>query len=197
MSGTNGLIYVVDSADRERILQAKEELEKMLGEQEMWPKTRWLSLAGFNMFQDVSMVLDDVPLKHQRSLKLQKVTWNHIVKLLIAKKQVFISISRPGCVPLFSQEMKDAALLVLANKQDLPNAMTSTEIMQKLNLEALDRDRKWFIQSTVAPTGDGFHDRRMGKCWVKLPPSSPSIHITYLSHHIESNTSEIEYFNNL
>ena len=40
MSGTNGLIYVVDSADRERIRQAKEELEKMLGEQEMWPKTR-------------------------------------------------------------------------------------------------------------------------------------------------------------
>jgi hypothetical protein len=89
MSGTNGLIYVVDSADRERILQAKEELEKMLGEQEMWPKTRWLSLAGFNMFQDVSMALDDVPLKHQRSLKLQKVTWNHIVKLLIAKEKVF------------------------------------------------------------------------------------------------------------
>lgn len=82
------MIYVVDSADRERILQAKEELEKMLGE----------------------------------------------------------------------QEMKDAALLVLANKQDLPNAMTSTEIMQKLNLEALDRDRKWFIQSTVAPTGDGLYE---------------------------------------
>ena len=37
MWGTNGLIYVVDSADRDRILQAKEELEKMLGEQEMLP----------------------------------------------------------------------------------------------------------------------------------------------------------------
>eukprot|EP00913_Durusdinium_trenchii_P010716 g10054.t1 len=56
--GTNALIYVVDSSDRDRISDAKEELEKMLQE----------------------------------------------------------------------QEMENAALLVLANKQDLPNAMTPAEL---------------------------------------------------------------------
>lgn len=77
--------------------------------------------------------------------------------------------------------MKDAALLVLANKQDLPNAMTSTEIMQKLNLEALDRDRKWFIQSTVAPTGDGFPEngKMLGEASTKFSINTyhRSIHI--------------------
>ena len=33
--GTNGLIYVVDSNDRDRIEGAKEELDKMLNEDEM------------------------------------------------------------------------------------------------------------------------------------------------------------------
>ena len=85
--GTDGLIYVVDSSDRDRINDAKEELDKMLME----------------------------------------------------------------------QEMENAVLLVLANKQDLPNAMTAAEVMEKLELQKL-RHRKWFIQSTVAPTGDGLYE---------------------------------------
>merc|ERR1719413_276086 len=55
--GTNGVIYVVDSNDRDRIEDAREELTKMLNE----------------------------------------------------------------------DEMRDAVLLVLANKQDLPNSMTASE----------------------------------------------------------------------
>ena len=82
--GTDGLIYVVDSADRERINDAKEELEKML-------------------------------------------------------KEV---------------QLQDATLLVLANKQDLKDAMPAAEIMQKLDLPRLGMNRTWFIQSTVAPTGE-------------------------------------------
>eukprot|EP00438_Fugacium_kawagutii_P017662 Skav201279 [mRNA] locus=scaffold2058:156040:156755:+ [translate_table: standard] len=85
--GTDGLIYVVDSSDRDRIQDAKEELDKMLQE----------------------------------------------------------------------QQMENAVLLVLANKQDLPNAMTAAEVMEKLELQNL-RHRKWFIQSTVAPTGDGLYE---------------------------------------
>lgn len=85
--GTDGLIYVVDSSDRDRIHDAKEELDKMLQE----------------------------------------------------------------------QEMENAVLLVLANKQDLPNAMTAAEVMEKLELQKLQH-RKWFIQSTVAPTGDGLYE---------------------------------------
>jgi len=96
--GTDGLIYVVDSSDRDRINDAKEELDKMLQE----------------------------------------------------------------------QQLADAALLVLANKQDLPNAMTAAEIMEKLELQKL-RHRKWFIQSTIAPTGDGLYE---GLDWLSRSLSS-------------------------
>merc|ERR1712187_1061535 len=60
-NGTHGAIFVVDSSDRDRIEDAREELMKMLGE----------------------------------------------------------------------DEMRDAALLVLANKQDLPGAMDAAEVTEK------------------------------------------------------------------
>merc|ERR1712213_196714 len=85
--GTNGLIYVVDSNDRDRSEDAKEELTKMLNE----------------------------------------------------------------------DEMRDAVLLVFANKQDLPNAMTAAEVTEKLGLHNL-RHRQWFIQSACATTGDGLYE---------------------------------------
>jgi len=84
---TQGLIFVVDSNDRERISEASEELGKMLNE----------------------------------------------------------------------DELRDAALLVFANKQDLPNAMSVAEITDKLGLHSL-RSRKWYIQSTCATSGDGLYE---------------------------------------
>ncbi len=84
---TQGVIFVIDSNDRERIEDAREELQKMLNE----------------------------------------------------------------------DELRDAVLLVFANKQDLPNAMTAAEITDKLQLHSL-RNRNWFIQSTCATTGDGLYE---------------------------------------
>mmetsp|Transcript_129439 Transcript_129439/g.289434 ORF Transcript_129439/g.289434 Transcript_129439/m.289434 type:complete len:183 (-) Transcript_129439:141-689(-) len=89
---TNGLIFVVDSSDRDRIQDAREELSKMLEE----------------------------------------------------------------------DEMRDAALLVFANKQDLPHAMTAAEMMDKLGLHDL-RHREWYIQSACATTGDGLYE---GLDWI-------------------------------
>jgi len=85
--GTQGLIFVVDSNDRERASEAAEELGKMLRE----------------------------------------------------------------------EELKDVILLVLANKQDLPNAMSVAEITDKLGLHSLG-NRKWYIQATCATTGDGLYE---------------------------------------
>ena len=85
--GTNGLVYVVDSNDRDRTEDAREELHKMLNE----------------------------------------------------------------------DEMRDAVVLVFANKQDLPNAMPAAEISEKLGLGDL-RNRQWFIQSACATTGDGLYE---------------------------------------
>merc|ERR1712193_293432 len=84
---TQGLIFVVDSNDRDRVEDAKEELNKMLNE----------------------------------------------------------------------DEMRDAVLLVFANKQDLPNAMPAAEVTEKLGLHNL-RNRQWFIQSACATTGDGLYE---------------------------------------
>jgi len=83
---TQGLIFVVDSNDRERINEAHEELNKMLNE----------------------------------------------------------------------DELREAAVLIFANKQDLPNAMSVAEITDKLGLHSL-RSRKWYIQSTCATSGDGLY----------------------------------------
>ncbi|KAL5476141.1 hypothetical protein EMCRGX_G026051 [Ephydatia muelleri] len=58
---------------------------------------------------------------------------------------------------LKENELRDVILLVLANKQDLPNAMSVQVITEKLGLNAL-RDRQWYIQSTCASSGDGLYE---------------------------------------
>jgi ADP-ribosylation factor protein 1 len=58
---------------------------------------------------------------------------------------------------LEEDELRDASLLVFANKQDLPNAMSPAEVTEKLGLHDL-RQRNWYIQATVATTGDGLFD---------------------------------------
>ena len=58
---------------------------------------------------------------------------------------------------LNEDELREAMLLVFANKQDLPNAMNAAEITDKLGLHSL-RQRNWYIQSTCATTGDGLYE---------------------------------------
>ena len=84
---TQGLIFVVDSNDRDRIEAAKDELHRMLNE----------------------------------------------------------------------EELRDAILLVYANKQGLPQAMTCAEMTGKLQLNSL-RSRQWHIQAACAQTGDGLYE---------------------------------------
>ena len=55
---------------------------------------------------------------------------------------------------LADQHLNETALLILANKQDAPNAMTIQEIGDKLGLRYLT-NRKWYIVSTCAVSGDG------------------------------------------
>jgi ADP-ribosylation factor protein 1 len=82
-----GLIFVVDSNDRDRVDDAREELQRMLNE----------------------------------------------------------------------DQLREVVVLVFANKQDLPNAMTAAEVTDKLGLHAI-RGRNWFIQSTCATSGDGLYE---------------------------------------
>ena len=55
---------------------------------------------------------------------------------------------------LAEDELRDAILLVFANKQHLPNAMAVDEVTERSGLNQL-RNRKWCIQATCATTGDG------------------------------------------
>uniref|UniRef100_A0A6U2CTB3 ADP-ribosylation factor n=1 Tax=Hemiselmis andersenii TaxID=464988 RepID=A0A6U2CTB3_HEMAN len=86
-TNTQGLIFVVDSNDRDRAAEAKDELHRMLNE----------------------------------------------------------------------DELRDAVLLVFANKQDLPNAMTASDLTEKLGLQSL-RQRTWYIQGTCATSGEGLYE---------------------------------------
>ncbi|KAK7127392.1 hypothetical protein R3I93_020089 [Phoxinus phoxinus] len=54
-------------------------------------------------------------------------------------------------------EMRDVVLLVLANKQDLPKAMTVSELTDRLGLHTL-RGRQWFVQPTCAVQGSGLYE---------------------------------------
>ena len=54
-----------------------------------------------------------------------------------------VIISRKSCGrDSVQDELRDAVLLVFANKQDLPNAMNAAEITDKLGLHSL-RQRHW------------------------------------------------------
>ncbi len=84
---TQGLIFVIDSNDRDRIKVASEELHRMINE----------------------------------------------------------------------EELKDAIILIYANKQDYRDAMTPAEVTDKLGLHRL-KSRQWHIQGCKATTGEGLYE---------------------------------------
>ena len=58
---------------------------------------------------------------------------------------------------LSEDDLRDSDLLVFANKQDLPNALSVAEITDKLGLHNL-KSRHWYIQAACATTGDGLYE---------------------------------------
>merc|ERR1712182_26562 len=69
---------------------------------------------------------------------------------------------------LAEDEMRDAAVLVFANKQDLPNSMPAAEVTEKLGLQSM-RNRRWWVQSACATNGDGLYE---GLDWMSRTLSS-------------------------
>lgn len=55
---------------------------------------------------------------------------------------------------LAEEELKNAVLLVFANKQDLPDTLTDVEVSDALGLPAL-KNRQWAIFRTSATKGVG------------------------------------------
>ncbi|PAA52955.1 hypothetical protein BOX15_Mlig010634g1 [Macrostomum lignano] len=63
---------------------------------------------------------------------------------------------------LEDREMRNAVVLIIANKQDLPNAMRPNEIQDRLSLAFLS-DRVWYVQPACAVTGEGLYE---GLTWL-------------------------------
>ena len=55
------------------------------------------------------------------------------------------------------EQLKDAVLLVYANKQDMPEAKGVQEVADALELTSI-RGRVWYIQACSASSGDGIRD---------------------------------------
>lgn len=69
----------------------------------------------------------------------------------------------------WEQQLKDAAVLVFANKQDARGAMSAAEISQRFALHTL-KDHEWHIEPCCALTGQGLE---AGIDWLaqRLRPS--------------------------
>ncbi|CAF1328753.1 unnamed protein product [Didymodactylos carnosus] len=68
-------------------------------------------------------------------------------------------------------ELKDIPVLILANKQDLPNAMSKNELIEKLKLNTMtETGIKWHIQETCASQNIGIEE---GFNWLvdAFPPA--------------------------
>ena len=58
---------------------------------------------------------------------------------------------------LNSEELVGVPLVVLANKQDLPKASSTSEVATKLQLPSL-KGRSWHVHGTSAVSGDGLYE---------------------------------------
>lgn len=58
---------------------------------------------------------------------------------------------------LHEEELKGVPIIIMANKQDLPDAMKAEEISQKLALSSI-KDRAWTIIPTSALKGEGIKE---------------------------------------
>ena len=125
---TQGLIFVVDSNDRERIGEARDELMRMLAEDEL----REAVLLIFANKQ-VSFVPPNIDPVLKKRVTEELSTPVDFLSLPLAFPQVSI----------LSYDLIPSILF-----QDLPNAMNAAEITDKLGLHSL-RNRNWYIQVRI------------------------------------------------
>ncbi len=94
----------------------------------------------------VGFVGEHLLLKQIQQDKLEVFSWLSHGNNLFAAKLFLLKVGSLNCVTHFrfqltEDELRDAHLLVFANKQDLPQAMSASELTDKLGLQNL-RNRK-------------------------------------------------------
>lgn len=94
---------------------------------------------------------------------------------------------------LRSEQLRGRPLVLLANKQDVSDALTVTEITDRFNLRKLCADRAWFVQPCSASTGFGVEDafKRVVQM-AKLPSDTGAIkdNIKGTVHYIRTNSRQ-------
>ena len=73
-----------------------------------------------------------------------------IQRLKEARDEIFAVIGDDGME-------RGVPLVILANKQDLPGALKSWELIEKLDLGSL-KSNPWYVQEMCAVTGDGLYE---------------------------------------
>ena len=171
---TQGLIFVVDSNDRERADEAKEEFAKMV-------RCRLVAIRPRRRQNALQKVTCTCTALLKRDPLQKRWWWPGYFPLAVSPSSPF-GLSYSCCPPppppppliaarqLGEEELRDAIVLVFANKQDLPNAMSPAEITDKLGLNDL-RARTWFIQPACATQGDGLYEGASGLGLGACPPN--------------------------
>lgn len=59
---------------------------------------------------------------------------------------------------LSTDELKNASVLIYANKQDLPGSLSVREITEKLEMSKFNRSHEWYVQSAIATRQDGLYE---------------------------------------
>ena len=84
-----------------------------------------------------------------------------VVFIVTGNDREQISVAREELFQLLNEEkLRDAPLLILASKQDLPNAVSKEEVVDKLGLPSV-QNRIWYIQATSI---DGLYE---GMHWLR------------------------------
>ncbi|XP_024368459.1 uncharacterized protein [Physcomitrium patens] len=147
------LMLGIDGAGKTSLLRKVKLLE---------PRTQ--PTVGFNLeslqYRQQTLVMWDVGGQEKiRSL------WHHY----FVKSQALIFVvdsSDPSRIPearkelqklLHETELKDAKLLVYANKQDVQNCLSVSDLADMLDLSLVE-DREWHVQGCSASTGKGVYE---------------------------------------
>jgi len=137
-----GLIFVVDSNDRERIDAARDELHRMLNEDELR--------------ESVLLVFAN----KQGTLILTHLLTYSLIHSFTHSPTYLLTYSLTHSLThllIHSLTHSPTYLLTCLLTLDLPNAMSAAEMTEKLGLHGL-RHRQWYIQACCATTGDGLYE---------------------------------------
>eukprot|EP01084_Bolivina_argentea_P058838 107394_1 len=136
--GTDGIIFMVDSNDKERICHSYCHPDKIT--------TLTFGYITRYLKQTITHPMP-LPLYHIISQYAQNEHWSDTT----AESQLSKLFNEP--------QLKSVPLLVFSNKMDLPNVLNIEQVTNCLKLNTIcQKDRLWHIERCCASSGDGLYE---------------------------------------